>query len=148
MKNNKIYKLDAVQLPLDQLKKLSLADNPFVCNCSLIWLWQLIKSSSVTTSMAEGASGGEMNSGNNSNLLIIDGAKIGCDIVIKTDDSDVRAIRKRLTEMSEADIKCPVSSFSICFKVSPIRSCRIRLRNTNSSNRLDAAGFEAMKTRI
>lgn len=98
--------------------------------------------------MAEGASGGEMNSGNNSNLLIIDGAKIGCDIVIKTDDSDVRAIRKRLTEMSEADIKCPVSSSSICFKVSPIRSCRIRLRNTNSSNRLDTAGFEAMKTRI
>lgn len=117
MKNNKIYKLDAVQLPLDQLKKLSLADNPFVCNCSLIWLWQLIKSSSVTTSMAEGASGGEMNSGNNSNLLIIDGATIACDIVIKSDDANVRAIRKRLTDMSEADIKCPVSSLAFVLRL-------------------------------
>lgn len=66
--------------------------------------------------MAEGAGSGEMNSSNDSNLLIIDGAKIGCDIVIKSDESNVRVIRKRLTEMSEADIKCPVSSF-VCFEV-------------------------------
>jgi Leucine-rich repeat (LRR) protein len=35
IKNNKLFQLDAIQFPLDQLKKLTLADNPFVCNCSL-----------------------------------------------------------------------------------------------------------------
>lgn len=107
MKNNKLFQLDAVQLPLDQLRKLSLAENPFVCNCSLIWLWQLIKSSSVTSV------DGELPSGNDSNSLSIDRENIGCDIVIKNDDNDVKVIRKRLMEMSEADIKCPTHIVTI-----------------------------------
>lgn len=113
MKNNKIYRLDAVQLPLDQLRKLSLADNPFICNCSLIWLWQLIKSSSVTSGEnANGQSEIAANS-NNSNLLIIDGGRIGCDIVIKNGDDTEKVIRKKLTEMSEADIECPTHIVTI-----------------------------------
>lgn len=121
IKNNKLYQLDAVQLPLDQLRKLSLADNPFVCNCSLIWLWQLIKSSSVTTSVrstgqhsaTSGNDSGEMTNSNGSNSLIIDRENIGCDIVIKNDDSKVKVIRKKLMEMSEADIKCPTHIVTI-----------------------------------
>lgn len=120
IKNNKLYQLDAIQLPLDQLRKLSLADNPFVCNCSLIWLWQLIKSSSVTTSVQSSVSvseqrndNGVMGSSNGSNSLVIDKENIGCDIVIKNDDSDVKVIRKTLMEMSEADIKCPTHIVTI-----------------------------------
>jgi hypothetical protein len=122
IKNNKLYQLDAIQLPLDQLKKLTLADNPFVCNCSLIWLWQLIKSSSVTSSVrrsipmdqySELADKSAMTSSNDSNLLAIDKENIGCDIVIKNDDSDQKVIRKSLMEMSEADIKCPTHIFTI-----------------------------------
>lgn len=106
IKNNKLYQLDAVQLPLDQLRKLSLADNPFVCNCSLIWLWQLIKSSSVTTAA-------DMTSGNGSDSLTVDKQHIGCDIVIKSDDNNVKVIRKKLMDMSEADIKCPTHIVTI-----------------------------------
>jgi hypothetical protein len=122
IKNNKLYQLDAVQLPLDQLRKLSLADNPFVCNCSLIWLWQLIKSSSVTTSVnsvdgvqqqSEMDAGEMVGSSNGSNLLVIDKENIGCDIVIKNDDDNVKVIRKQLTNMSEADIKCPTHIVTI-----------------------------------
>jgi hypothetical protein len=122
IKNNKLYQLDAIQLPLDQLKKLSLADNPFVCNCSLIWLWQLIKSSSVTTSVysaddarqqSEMDASEMMGSSNGSNLLVIDKENIGCDIVIKNDDSNVKVIRKQLMDMSEADIKCPTHIVTI-----------------------------------
>lgn len=108
LKNNNFYQLDAVQLPLDQLQKLSLADNPFVCNCSLIWLWRLIKSSTVTTEEEA------MDMGNNkSNLLIIDKDSIGCDIIIKNDDNNVKIIRKMLLDMSEADIACPTNILTI-----------------------------------
>jgi hypothetical protein len=137
IKNNKLYKLDAVQLPLDQLKKLSLADNPLVCNCSLIWLWQLIKSSSVTASehngRAEqmisrdnrpdpkniGASPSSSSTDDNlssisnvSNILVIDKNTIGCDIII-TNDNNVKVIRKLLMDMSENDIQCPTHIVTI-----------------------------------
>lgn len=120
IKNNKLYQLDAIQLPLDQLRKLSLADNPFVCNCSLIWLWQLIKSSSVTTSVRSAdrrrdtsANDSADMASNGSNSLIIDKENICCDIVIKNDDNNVKVIRKKLMEMSEADIKCPTHIVTI-----------------------------------
>ncbi|CRK89165.1 CLUMA_CG002926, isoform A [Clunio marinus] len=110
IKNNKLYQLDAIQLPLDQLKKLSLADNPFVCNCSLIWLWQLIKSSSVTSSLRSSQQHSNDLGGSS---LAMDKENIGCDIVIKNDDDQVKVIRKKLTEMSEADIKCPTHIVTI-----------------------------------
>lgn len=106
IKNNKLYQLDAIQLPLDQLKKLSLSDNPFVCNCSLIWLWQLIKSSSVTASADKSADG-------TSEFMITDRDNISCEIIIKGDDNNVKVIRKTLMEMSEADIKCPTHIVTI-----------------------------------
>jgi leucine-rich repeat and immunoglobulin-like domain-containing nogo receptor-interacting protein len=103
IKYNKLYKLDAVQVPLDQLRKLSVAGNPFVCNCSLIWLWQLIKSSSLTTvdgeqQQSEMDANELMGNSNGSNLLVVDKENIVC---------NVKVIRKQLTAMSEADIKCP-----------------------------------------
>lgn len=130
LRNNKLYQLDAVQLPLDQLRKLSLAENPFVCNCSLIWLWQLIKSSSAvtestmtttttTSSMTGDSSGGGgseepvVMANGSGNLFIIDGQKIGCDIVIRNDDDNMKIIRKRLVDMSEADISCPTHIVTI-----------------------------------
>ncbi|CAH1727990.1 unnamed protein product [Chironomus riparius] len=114
LRNNKFYQLDAVQLPLDQLQKLSLTDNPFVCNCSLIWLWRLIKSSTVTSAKNDEDEEDEMEMGNNkSNLLIIDKNSIGCDIIIKNDDNNVKIIRKMLLDMSEADIACPTNILTI-----------------------------------
>lgn len=131
LRNNNFYQLDAVLLPLDQLQELSLADNPFVCNCSLIWLWRLIKSSSTVTSTRitkskerKGEDGGDeeeddeqnpmMAIGNNkSNLFIIDKDSIGCDIIIKNDDNNVKIIRKMLMDMSEADISCPTNILTI-----------------------------------
>lgn len=134
MKNNKLFKLDAAQLPLDQLKKLSLADNPLVCNCSLIWLWQLIKSSSVTASddvtskpakMVASNGPDASNAGNSlmesslskssndnessdvSNSLTIDKNTIGCDIIITSSNNNVKVIRKLLRDMTEDDIECP-----------------------------------------
>lgn len=126
IKNNKLFQLDAVQLPLDQLKKLSLADNPFVCNCSLIWLWELIKSSSSTEKQTikktdsneinqdvSETNDSEMTTSNGSNLLNIDKKNIGCDIIIKNDDNNMKVIRKKLMDMSEADIKCPTHIVTI-----------------------------------
>lgn len=63
--------------------------------------------------MDENTNGGGQQNTNDSNLLIIDGNKIGCDIVIKNDENNVRVIRKKLTEMSEADIKCPTHIVTI-----------------------------------
>jgi hypothetical protein len=125
LRNNKLYQLDAVQLPLDQLRKLSLADNPFVCNCSLIWLWQLIKSSSpvtttTTTSTTTQATeepvvmaNGSGDDGAAGPMFVIDGEKIGCDIVIRNDEDNTKVIRKRLMDMTEADISCPTHIVTI-----------------------------------
>lgn len=117
IKNNKLYQLDSNQLPLEQLRKLSLAANPFACNCSMIWLWQLIKSSSVATlnnsNSTNSEESNEKMNNNASNLLILDKENIGCDIVIKNNDDDIKIIRKQLGEMSEADIKCPTHIVTI-----------------------------------
>lgn len=43
MHSNGFHTLDAAQVPIDQLGRLQLAHNPFVCNCSLLWLWRLVK---------------------------------------------------------------------------------------------------------
>lgn len=117
LRNNKLYQLDAVQLPLDQLRKLSLADNPFVCNCSLIWLWRLIKSSSSGTAVTTTTSTPEeplvMANESGGSVFIIDREDIGCDIVIRNDEDNMKVIRKRLMEMSEADISCPTHIVTI-----------------------------------
>ncbi|KAG5673694.1 hypothetical protein PVAND_003717 [Polypedilum vanderplanki] len=103
LNNNKFYQLDAIQIPIDQLKRLSLGDNPFVCNCSLIWLWHLVKLSSEYINSS--------NSNNkSSNLFIIDKDKIGCDIIVKGgDDNEVKVIRKMLVDMTESEISCPTN---------------------------------------
>lgn len=116
LRNNKLFQLDAVQLPLDQLRKLSLADNPFVCNCSLIWLWRLIKSSSSGTAVTTTQSSAEepvVMANESGTLFIIDREDIGCDIVIRNDEDNMKVIRKRLMDMSEADISCPTHIVTI-----------------------------------
>lgn len=44
--DNSLSTLESTHFPLDQLHTLRLAGNPFVCNCSLMWLWELGRSSS------------------------------------------------------------------------------------------------------
>lgn len=41
VRNNRLTTLEAAHFPLDQLKVLLLSENPFDCNCSLLWLWRL-----------------------------------------------------------------------------------------------------------
>lgn len=41
IRGNNLQQLEAAQLPLDRLHRLNIARNPFVCNCSLLWLWRL-----------------------------------------------------------------------------------------------------------
>lgn len=128
LKNNNFFILDAIQIPLDQLKKLSLAENPFICNCSLIWLWHLIRLSSAHLEhdniSKQNSKKNEdeyrasqlvisNNSSSSSNLFIIDKDKIGCDIIIRNDDNNVKVIRKMLFEMSESDISCPTNILTI-----------------------------------
>ncbi|CAH0562087.1 unnamed protein product [Brassicogethes aeneus] len=40
---NKLESLEVTHFPLDQLRELKVGGNPLQCNCSLSWLWQLIK---------------------------------------------------------------------------------------------------------
>lgn len=41
MKNNALETLEASHFPVDRLQELEISGNPFVCNCSLLWLWKL-----------------------------------------------------------------------------------------------------------
>ncbi|CAH1996728.1 unnamed protein product [Acanthoscelides obtectus] len=46
---NSLENLDATHFPLDQLSELKIGGNPLQCNCSLGWLWQIIKESKSKT---------------------------------------------------------------------------------------------------
>lgn len=52
LQNNAFTSLDAAQLPVDRMSRLRLAGNPFVCNCSLAWLWRLIDTATATSAAA------------------------------------------------------------------------------------------------
>lgn len=55
LQDNAFTTLDAAQLPIDRLSRLRLAGNPFVCNCSLAWLWRLIDAAEGTSSSVAAA---------------------------------------------------------------------------------------------
>lgn len=46
MRGNGFTTLDSAQFPLDRLTRLQLSENPFTCNCSLLWLWRLMQEES------------------------------------------------------------------------------------------------------
>lgn len=48
LQDNAFTTLDAAQLPIDRLRRIRLSGNPFVCNCSLAWLWRLIDADTAT----------------------------------------------------------------------------------------------------
>nr|XP_018904805.1 PREDICTED: slit homolog 1 protein-like [Bemisia tabaci]XP_018904806.1 PREDICTED: slit homolog 1 protein-like [Bemisia tabaci] len=43
MRGNSLRTLDASHFPLDRLKVLDISENPLHCNCSLLWLWVLVR---------------------------------------------------------------------------------------------------------
>lgn len=118
MCRNNLHSLDAASFPLDRLHRLSLAGNPFVCNCSLLWLWRLTNSqvdqningigsnSSDARIAAVSATNYHKNINNSSNLspLILDVDDIVCDVI---DSEDSLQNRRHMKNMSASDIKCP-----------------------------------------
>uniref|UniRef100_A0A1B6DPN9 LRRCT domain-containing protein n=1 Tax=Clastoptera arizonana TaxID=38151 RepID=A0A1B6DPN9_9HEMI len=43
VRGNSLSTLDSSHFPLDRLKSLDLSSNPLICNCSLLWLWDLVQ---------------------------------------------------------------------------------------------------------
>ncbi|KAG6447317.1 LOW QUALITY PROTEIN: protein artichoke [Manduca sexta] len=68
MRNNALETLEASHFPIDRLQELEISGNPFVCNCSLLWLWKLGKDSEITIKK----------SGNASSILKIDYEDMKC----------------------------------------------------------------------
>lgn len=103
IRGNNLQTLDAIQFPLDNLQRLMLADNPLVCNCSLLWLWRL------TTENEVPVENGAVSNGFRSNdNLIIDRHEIACFV-----DDDKQKIRRPLSQMSENEINCPAHLITI-----------------------------------
>lgn len=133
IRGNDLHTLDAAHFPLDRLHRLRLASNPFVCNCSLLWLWRLANGQ--VNENADGSENGvsvaaisannvDINgqarlsspltaaNGHNStpnNVLILDVDEIACDLWV---DSQ-KQTRHLMKDMSAGDIKCPAHIVTI-----------------------------------
>ncbi|KPJ11688.1 Leucine-rich repeat neuronal protein 2 [Papilio machaon] len=56
MKNNALETLEAAHFPIDRLQELEISGNPFVCNCSLLWLWKLGRECEMNIKRSDNAS--------------------------------------------------------------------------------------------
>lgn len=56
MKNNALETLEASHFPIDRLQELEISGNPFVCNCSLLWLWKLGMESEINSRRSKNTS--------------------------------------------------------------------------------------------
>ncbi|XP_013194674.1 leucine-rich repeat neuronal protein 2 [Amyelois transitella] len=52
MRNNALGTLEASHFPIDRLQELEISGNPFICNCSLLWLWKLGRESEINSKRA------------------------------------------------------------------------------------------------
>ncbi|CAB3239809.1 unnamed protein product [Arctia plantaginis] len=68
MRNNALVALEAAHFPIDRLQELEISGNPFVCNCSILWLWKLGRESEISNKK----------SGNASSILKIDYENVKC----------------------------------------------------------------------
>lgn len=132
IRGNNLNTLDAAQFPLDRLQKLRLADNPLICNCSLLWLWRLstghtnddnnnnndgdvslpeTTTSQVINNASTGASSTITSSSlsSTSNVLILDADEIACDLW----EDSMKISRHIMKNMSASDIKCPAHIVTI-----------------------------------
>lgn len=56
MRNNALETLEASHFPIDRLQELEISGNPFVCNCSLLWLWKLGMESEINSRRSKNTS--------------------------------------------------------------------------------------------
>lgn len=76
---NKLETLEVTHFPLDQLREIRLAGNPLQCNCSLGWLWQLIKLQKAKTAQTNATSTHTTKDKPTTRDLILDGDEISCE---------------------------------------------------------------------
>lgn len=91
MVNNGLSTVESSHFPLDQLHTLRLAGNPFVCNCSLMWLWKLEL---------------EQRSKQNESDITLDINRISC-----TGPKELE--NKLLVDVPESDIRCSLSWIAV-----------------------------------
>lgn len=112
IRGNALRTIDATQLPLDQLHQLYLADNPFDCNCSLLWLWRLANGvpSAQSPSDATAHTNGPLLVGPPSrhvasHQLMVDKEKLACNVW--TEQTSMH--RVSLRDLTANEIECPAS---------------------------------------
>lgn len=140
MRGNGFTTLDAAQFPLDRLSRLQLSENPFTCNCSLLWLWRLMQEEervrtrptmaaplSWTTDFwgdwdfmdsdedefwqADRFGWSQGRAESGAALAIVDRAEIGCDVVVNKEP--LQRVRRQLLNLEEGDIQCPTQMLTM-----------------------------------
>lgn len=111
IRGNHLRTLDAAHFPLDRLHRLRLANNPLVCNCSLLWLWRLATGHSADTrsSSSDTSDGQATNANATPHTLILDIDEIACDLW----EDSMKVSRLYMKNISAGDIKCPAHIVTI-----------------------------------
>lgn len=111
IRGNHLQTLDAAHFPLDRLHRLRLANNPLVCNCSLLWLWRLTTGHSADTRSSSSDSSDDHTTNTNAtpHTLILDIDEIACDLW----EDSMKVSRLYMKNISAGDIKCPAHIVTI-----------------------------------
>lgn len=102
VRRNSLQQLDATHFPLVQLHRLAVAQNPLVCNCSLLWLWHLTQKPTAEE-RARFESDHNVRMPRSSSFVLVDKENVTCDFW--SERSKLRTAP--LYALSAGDIDCP-----------------------------------------
>ncbi|XP_026471039.1 leucine-rich repeat and immunoglobulin-like domain-containing nogo receptor-interacting protein 3 [Ctenocephalides felis] len=110
VRNCGLKTIEASHFPIDKLQRLQIAGNPLLCNCSLLWLWQLSQPGShelqIESSAINASSSSRHQSDTSSTTLTLDASRALC-------SGPERLQGRALAAVPEYEIRCSAGPLAV-----------------------------------